>query len=220
MEGEWAPVSYVGGARNVDTTPSEDEIRCLQTRFTEYYPEHKVDLERDTVSYKWVTGFQRRSDMKVKYKDGDDLEIIFPGTSKWLGRIDKSLEVTVAGRVYYFSFLHWYEEQEGSMYVRRLYGAKFVRKWPDNEQTNLPVTPRVFGNRVMIQHYCLRGCQGCRRLKCNCVRCHIALFCDHHNAFDCSALDCHHQKRSVDRHHPSINEYTVIDSTCGFKDYL
>ncbi len=207
-----------GGLKVRDThAPTSLQIRSLGE-----YLDHKVAFE--DAKFCWVTGFTKVSDPSVSYQNNDDVCIQAPGYALWYGRIYQSLVAVVEGKVYFFSFIWWYDEAE-EVPDGRVPPAGFIllKKWEENGEHNVPVSPVCFVERVLVQHWCVRTCNRsppcARPLTCNCnVKCKLAAYCATHQRVRCHL--CRGTDANVDYHHAGIGLYIAADSAHGFRPEL
>jgi hypothetical protein len=207
-----------GLSRVIDTTPpTGTDLTNLALRFQDYYPDQDFDAQAAT--FRWVSGFVRVED-GVDFEVGDDIRIEINGEPQYL-QMERGLEITLAAKVYYFFFPQYYDDQQ----VDRELGnmgpiLRVIVKWDLNSPGNLPLTPRVFSQRVLIVHECVRKCGWCRDPQdciCGTPMCKLVPYCVAHRSYTCSEEQCSQTVVKHDVHHQSLKTYNVFNEDWGVK---
>ena len=224
VDSRWVPCSYstphipLSHVASVSYHLSQQDKELLQSSFDQNYPSHGVRLQECEASYRIVSGFRRFDRPRSTVKAGDDVAVQF-GPDLQYCRVTRFVDVIIDQKHFLFFFILWYSKARKSTRERYRQLPRLVRKWVDNNDSIIPLTPQQIQERVMMLHNCIRICSNVRcRNPCVCVqRCRIKYYCKKHKSYTCSLSSCSHSKMVHDVH-CDLNEFLVIDSNCGFDE--
>jgi hypothetical protein len=220
-----------------DHQPTKAELKLLQESINEYYPKYCIslgELDRDAITYKWVTGFREHARRNQVYMNGDDIATI-SDTGNQYGTIQRCLELSVkdTDHVYFFIFIRWFKKLEESKLKPGRPSPPVLVDWEDNHKS-WPITPASISHRVWIVHNCVRLCHKVDTtrgvmagtcpdpLSCNCnSKCRLRPWCTIHTNGPCVDGECRDSDLIVkDWHNDLLGEYHLYDTDWNFQDLL